>query len=130
MQVREACAGDATTLALCAALLLAEDGAPTETLREFCRMFSGELKSEEREAILEHMEEIRIDGHSVFKRERKDDALAFDFTMIQETKAEIVLGMMTRAMELRSGKPAEAPTCSMSKAAERISRAIGFTEAN
>ena len=125
--VREAAESDATTLALGAALVLADGGVPLEQVGEFARLFTTNLS--EREPVLEHLEEIRIEGQQVFTRERDTDALTFDFTGVEGTREDVVLAMMTRAIELRSGRPAGKPDASEHRA-RVLAKAIGFAAAS
>ena len=90
---------DAATLGLGAMLVLAESGAPREQLQLITGLFSDDQTDEN--TILEHLEEIRIEGQQIFRRERDDDALVWDFERIDASQRDVVLALIARAIQLQ-----------------------------
>lgn len=127
-RVRAAEPGDAATLAIGAMLLLADSGARIERLAQIAGMFTDVETNQT--AVLEHLEEGRIDGRQVFVRERDDDALVYDFEAIDATRRDVVLALIARALELRGHGRERIESVGDEKRARELAGAIGFAVAS
>ena len=73
---------------------------------------------------------LSSEGQQIFRRERDDDALVWDFGRIDASQRDVVLALIARAMQLQQNRNDMLRTDGEDGRARELANSIAFAAAN